>query len=84
MLSELAIFAPEDFNKLVDLSKSALEGKVTKKETEKVEEKIEKTVETKKDFSKLTVAELKELCKESNIEVTSTMKKADLVSALEK
>ena len=84
MLSELAIFAPEDFSKLIDMSKSALEGKVTKKETEVVKETVEKTVEAKKDYSKLTVAELKDLCKEANIEVTSTMKKADLVEALNK
>ena len=84
MLSELAIFAPEDFIKLIELSKSALEGKITKKEVQDTEKAVEKTVETKKDYSKLTVAELKELCKEANIEVKSTMKKADLVDALEK
>jgi len=84
MLSELAIFAPEDFNKLIELSKNALEGKVTKKETKEVVETVEKTVETNKDFSKLTVAELKSLCAEAGIEVTASMKKADLVAALEK
>jgi large subunit ribosomal protein L20 len=84
MLSELAIFAPEDFNKLVDMSKVALEGKVSKKEPKEVETKVEKTIEDKKDYSKLTVAELKDLCNEKNIEVTATMKKADLVTALEK
>ena len=57
MLSELAIFAPEEFTKLVKLAKDALEGKVTK-ETKEVEKKVEKTVEAKKDYSKLTVAEL--------------------------
>ena len=82
MLSELAIFAPEEFTKLVKLSKDALEGKATK-ETKEVEKKVEKTVEEKKDYSKLTVAELKELCKEKNIDTTN-MKKADLVKALEK
>ena len=82
MLSELAIFAPEEFTKLVNLSKDALEGKVTKKETKEVEAKVEKTVEEKKDYSKLSVAELKALCAEAGIEVTSSMKKADLVAAL--
>ncbi len=83
MLSELAIFAPEEFTKLVSLSKDALEGKTTVKEAKAVEAKVEKTVEEKKDFSKLTVAELKDLCAEKNIDTTG-MKKADLVAALEK
>ena len=82
MLSELAIFAPEEFTKLVKLSKDALEGKAPK-ET-KVEEKVEKAVKEKTDYSKLTVAELKDLCEKNNIEVTSSMKKADLVAALSK
>lgn len=84
MLSELAIFAPEEFTKLVNLSKDALEGKVPAKESKKVEEKVEKTVAEKTDYSKLTVAELKDLCAKNNIEVTSSMKKADLVAALSK
>ena len=83
MLSELAIFAPEEFTKLVKMSKDALEGKVSAKETKEVEKKVEKTVEAKKDYSKLTVAELKDLCAEKGI-VTTGMKKADLVAALEK
>ncbi|MBQ6285848.1 MAG: 50S ribosomal protein L20 [Bacilli bacterium] len=84
MMSELAIFAPEEFTKLVNLSKDALEGKVPAKESKKVEEKVEKTVAEKTDYSKLTVAELKDLCAKNNIEVTSSMKKADLVAALSK
>ena len=83
MLSELAIFAPEEFTKLVKLAKDALEGK-TPKESKVVEEKVQKTVEAKKDYSKLSVAELKEECAKNNIEVTSSMKKADLVAALSK
>ena len=81
MLSELAIFAPEEFTKLVKLSKDALEGKAVKEE--KVAEKVEKTIEANKDYSKLSVAELKELCEEKNIDTTG-MKKADLVAVLEK
>ena len=56
----------------------------TKKEKETVEKKVEKTVEAKKDYSKLTVAELKAECQKNGIEVKSTMKKADLVEALSK
>ena len=58
--------------------------KAPKKEKETVEKKVEKTVETKKDYSKLTVAELKAECQKNGIEVKSTMKKADLVEALSK
>jgi large subunit ribosomal protein L20 len=81
MLSELAIFAPEEFTKLVNLSKEALAGIAVKEE--KVAEKVEKTIEENKDYSKLSVAELKDLCAEKNIDTTG-MKKADLVAALEK
>ena len=86
MLSELAIFAPEEFSKLVKLSKDALEGKVTKesKEVKEVAAKVEKKVKETVDYAKLTVAELKSLCKEKGIEVLSTMKKNDLVEALKK
>ena len=81
MLSELAIFAPEEFTKLVKLANDALEGKAAN--NTKVAEKVEKVVEANKDYSKLSVAELKELCAEKNIDTTG-MKKADLVAALEK
>ena len=81
MLSELAIFAPEEFTKLVGIAKDALEGKAPKKEAKEVEAKVEKTVEEKTDYSKLTVAELKEICASKNIDTTG-MKKADLVAAL--
>ena len=40
--------------------------------------------EETKDFSKLTVAELKELAKKANIEGYTSMKKAELVEALSK
>ena len=83
MLSELAIFAPEEFTKLVKMANDALEGKTTKKESKEVEKKVEKVVEEKTDYSKLTVAELKAICEEKKIDTTG-MKKADLVAALEK
>ena len=50
----------------------------TKKETAKKEEKTEV-----KDYSKMTVAELKEIAKEKGI-ATTGMKKADIIEALEK
>ena len=67
------------------------EAKTTKKEEVKTEEKVEKKVaakkETKKeekvDYSKMTVAELKEVAKSKKINTTG-MKKADIVAALNK
>ena len=54
------------------------------KEVKEVAAEVEKKVEEAVDYAKLTVAELKSLCKEKGIEVLSTMKKNDLVEALKK
>ena len=56
------------------------------KEEKKVEKKEAKKEETKKavDYSKMTVAELKEAAKNAKVEGYSTMKKAELVAALTK
>ena len=81
MLSELAINDPKEFTKIVELAKKGLENPVAKeskkeevKETKKAEKK-----EVSEDFSKKTVAELKEIAKSKGLEVTSTMKKADIL-----
>ena len=79
MLSEIAINDPKAFSELVKVAKS---GKVAKSSKE---EKVEKTTkEEKKDLSSLTVTELKEMAKEKNIEGYTTMKKAELLEALNK
>ena len=83
MLSEIAIDNKAAFTNLVEIANSALNGKSVKFETKKIEktENVSKKAETT-DLSKLTVAELKEMAKEKGIEGISTMKKADLISAL--
>ena len=85
MLSEVAIDNPKAFTKLVKAAKAGLEGKAVKAETKKEEVKETKTTtkkEEKVDLSKLTVADLKKLAKEKNIDGYTTMKKAELIDAL--
>ena len=82
MLSELAIDNKEAFANLVNIAKSALEGKVAKKETKVVETKKEEVKEAANDYSKMTLAELKAVAKEQGVKGYSTMKKDELLSNL--
>ena len=80
MLAELAIDNPASFKDLVDIAKDALKGG-KKVETVK-EEKKERKETGKKDYSKMTLAELKNLAKEQGIKGYSSMKKDELLANL--
>ena len=88
MLSALAIDDPAAFTKLVELSKKGLEGKVVakaakKEETKEVKKVASKKEDTAKDYSKMTVAELKVVASEKGISTTG-LKKAEIIEALTK
>ncbi len=81
MLSELAIQDMNEFAKLVEVAKKGLENpkaKETKTEVKEVKTEVKET----NDLNSKTVAELKTLAKEKGIEGYTTMKKAELIAAL--
>lgn len=85
MLSEIAINDASAFTALVKLAKDGLDGKVIKEDNKPSKAEVKKEVNTEEtvDLSKKTVAELKEMAKAANVEGYITMKKAELISALQ-
>ena len=66
-------------------SKNAKKSPAKKTATKKVEEKketVKKAEDKKEDLSSLTLADLKKMAKEAGVKGYSTMKKADLITAL--
>lgn len=98
MLSEIAINDPKMFSEFVSIARDGKAGKVSKKEVAKLsevtiqggkkessskdEKKTVKKEEASVDYSKMSVAELKEAAKAKGIKGATTMKKAELIDAL--
>ena len=82
MLSTIAIDDPVAFAELVKTSKAALEGKVVAPKKEVKETKKDEVKEEAKDYTKMTVAELKEVAKAQGVENYTSMKKAELLEAI--
>ena len=79
----LPILAREDFTKdLVAIAKDALKDGKKSSSDAKAETKTEAKAETKVDYSKMTLAELKNAAKEQGVKGYSTMKKDELLSNL--
>ena len=87
MLSEMAIDNPSAFTELVKIAKDALNGKAPVKEKKEepkkeVKAEVKKTKSRAKDYSKMTLAELKTVAKEQGVKGYSTMKKDELLATL--
>ena len=76
MLSTIAIDDAAAFTQLVNVAKAALEGKTAPKAAKK-----DVKAETK-DYSKMTVAELREVANAQGVEGAASMKKAELLEAI--
>ena len=88
MLAEIAIDNAALFTSYVNIAKDALAGKAVAAKAEKANKEVakaekESSVENT-DISKLTVAELREMATANGIEGAASMKKAELVEALNK
>lgn len=87
MLSEVAIADPKSFTNLVNIAKEALKSPNVKKEVVKEEVKKESTKKEQpkkeeKDYSNMTLAQLKVVAKEQGVKGYSTMKKDEIISQI--
>ena len=76
MLSTIAIDDAAAFTQLVNVAKAALEGKTAPKAAKNF------TKAETKDYSKMTVAELREVATAQGVEGAASMKKAELLEAI--
>ena len=82
MLADIAVNDPAGFSELAKTAKKGLKGELTP-EPVAVKAKAPKSKPTV-DLDALTVAELKEMCKDKDITGYSSMKKAELIEVLSK
>ena len=86
MLSELAIENKEAFKNLVDIAKDALQSGKTKKVEPKreavVKEETKEVKEESKDYSSMTLTELKAVAKEQGLKGYSNLKKDEIIAKL--
>jgi len=84
MLADVAMNDAETFTELVNIARNAIDGNVAPKAPKAVKKvEVKAVVAEEQDLKALKVVELVELAKENNITGYSTMKKAELVEALE-
>lgn len=79
MLADIAVNDEKGFATLCETAKNALSNKPAKKE---VEETTASNQYTQEQLEDMTVAELKELCKENDISGYSGLKKAEIIEEL--
>lgn len=82
MLSEIAINDEKAFTRLVSVAQDSLNGKISKQVVKEEKKVTTKASEETIDYSKMTVAELKKIASEKNVDGYSSMKKAELVQTL--
>ncbi len=86
MMADIAVNDPEGFKVLVETAQKGLDGDIKPQAVEAAPKtapatKSEATL-SQSDLEDMTVAELKDLCKDKDITGYSSMKKAELIDAL--